>query len=174
MDDGLVNIEGIINELQQRSKQVNSMRKFDGITIECEVDDEKNLKNAMSEVQVLSKQLNILPVSVEKRKGSNVLFGLQYPELIPHYTTEEVKKMYCDMFRFLFDNIKMKDPTKITKPILIENMDRLVKHAITNYCRSNINQYRETFDDYYKNAKYRAQINAIYLEFLEIYLMEEK
>ena len=81
-----------------------------------------------------------------------------------------MKSMYVNNFEFLLNNIKMKDPKSITRTKLIENMDRLTKHAITIYCRSNINQYKETVDDYLDNPKYRTKINGWYLEFIDIYL----
>ena len=163
------NIESIIVALDGKSKYVTNLRKFDGITIECTTTSDKR-ENAMNEMQALSKKLGLMPVSVEARKDSADLFGLQYPDLKPLYTEAEVKRMYYDNFEFLFNNIKMKDPKSITRNILISNIDRLTKHAITTYCRSNINQYKESIDDYINNTKYRAKINGWYLEYIDIYL----
>ena len=164
------NIEGIIEFLREQTKNVNNMRKFDGITIECEVATADKRENAMNEMQALSNKYGIIPVAIEARADSSTLFGVQYPELKPIYSEEETRKMYEDTFEFLLNNIKMKDPKSVTKTILIENMDRLTKHAITVYCKSNINQYKETVDDYLNNSKYRTKINGWYLEFIDIYL----
>jgi len=164
------NVESMIETFRGQVKNVVSMRKFDGITIECDVDTEAKRENAMNEMQALSKKLNFIPVAIEARADSATLFGVQYPELKPKYLEEQVKKMYTDTFEFLIDNIKMKDPKSITKTILVENMDRLTKHAITVYCRSNINQYKDNVNNYLNNTKYRAKINSWYLEFIENYL----
>lgn len=164
------NIESIIKDLEGKSKYVKAMRKFDGITIECTTDANVR-ENAMNEMQALSVKFGIVPVSVEPRKDSEDLFGVQYPELVPKYTEDEIKKMYYDNFEFLFNNIKMKDPKSITREILISNMDKLTVHSIKTYCRSNINQYKESVADYINNTKYRAKINGWYLEYIDIYLM---
>lgn len=163
------NIESIIKALEGQLKYVTYMRKLDGITIECTTTADKR-ENAMNEMQALSKKLGIVPVSVEIRRDNASLFAVQYPELKPLYTEDEMKKMYNDNFEFLFNNIKMKDPKSITKNILISNMDRLTKHAITTYCRSNINQYKGSINDYINNAKYRTKINGWYLEYIDVYL----
>ena len=163
------NIESIIKVLEGKSIYVTQLRKLDGITIECTTTVDK-IDNAMSEMKAISKQLGLMPVATEIRKDSNNLFGLQYPELKPIYSEAEMKKMYNDNFEFLFDNIKMKDPKSINKTNLIENMEILTKHAINTYCRSNINQYKESVDDYINNPKYRTKINGWYLEFIDVYL----
>lgn len=164
------NIESIIEAMRGQSVNVISMRKYDGITIECDVSSADLRENGMNEMQALSKKLGIVPVATEVRKDSDTLFGVQYPEFKPIYSDEEMKSMYVNNFEFLLNNIKMKDPKSITRTKLIENMDRLTKHAITIYCRSNINQYKETVDDYLDNPKYRTKINGWYLEFIDIYL----
>lgn len=163
------NIEEIIKVLDGKSKYVTKLRKFDGITIECTTGEDKR-ENAMNEMQALSKKIGVIPVSTEARKDSKDLFGVQYPELKPIYTEDEMRKMYEDDFEFLFNNIKMKDPKSITRNNLISNMDRLTRHAITTYCRSNINQYKESVEDYISNSKYRTKINGWYLEFVDKYL----
>jgi len=167
------NIEEIIKALDGQSKYVTNMRKYDGITIECTTTEDKR-ENAMNEMQALSKRIGAIPVSAEARKDSKELFGIQYPELKPVYTEAEMIKMYEDNFKFLFDNIKMKDPKSLTKANLISNMDRLTKHAITTYCRSNINQYKESIEDYLNDHKYRLKINGWYLEYIDKYLAKLK
>ena len=165
-----INIEGIIKFLKTQSKHTKNMRKFDGITIEAEVATADKRINAMNEMQALSKKYGIIPVAVEARADSDVLFGVQYPELRPVYSDEEVRKMYEDTFEFLLNNIKTKDPKSITRTILIENMERFTRHAIIVYCKSNINQYKETVDDYLNKSKYRTKINGWYLEYIDKYL----
>ena len=164
------NIESIIMALNSQTKYVVEFRKLDGITIECKAMSAKLRENAMNEMQALSRKIGIIQVATEPRADSDVLFGVQYPELVPVYTEDEMKSMYTDNFKFLLDNIKMKDPKSLTKTVLIENMDRLTKHSITTYCRSNINQYKESVDDYIKSTKYRSKINGWYLEYIDIYL----
>ena len=164
------NIEKVISVLKPQIKNVKGMRKFDGITIECEVDSSDKRENAINEMQALSKKIGMIPVATELRADSAILFAVQYPEFKPMYSEEEAKKMYDDNFEFLLNNIKMKDPKSITRTILIENMDKFTKHAITIYCKSNINQYKESVDDYLNNSKYRLKINGWYLEYIDIYL----
>ena len=165
-----LNMESIIEAMRVQVTNVISMRKYDGITIECEVSSPELIENGMNEMQALSKKLGLVPVATEARKDSNTLFGVQYPEFKPIYSEDEMKSMYTANFKFVLDNIKMKDPKSITRTKLIENMDRLTKHAITIFCRSNINQYKESVNDYLDNAKYRTKINGWYLEFIDTYL----
>lgn len=164
------NVEMIIDTLQIKSTQVNKFRKFDGITIECEIMEPVNIQNAINEVKAICTEIKAIPFSVEIRKDTVNMFAVQFPELMPHYSNEIITSMYKDDFTFLLNNIKMKDPSLINKPYLIEQMDSIVKHAMKIVCRSTINQYKDSFDNYYNNVKYRARINGIYLEFLEEYL----
>lgn len=166
----LVNIENIIDALKPLTKQVKSFRKFDGITMECTKNEGTTVDKAINEMTALCTKLKLMPIATEVRKGDPDLFAVQFTELMPKYTNEQVVAMYKDTFMFLFNNIKMKDPASATKPMLIENMDSLVKHAIMIYCRSNINQYKENFDTYYTNTKYRAKINGIFLESVEEFI----
>ena len=39
--------------------------------------------------------------------------------------------------------------------------------------QSNINQYKESVDNYIKSTKYRSKINGWYLEYIDIYLNYE-
>ena len=166
MED-LVNVENIIDVIRPKVKKVRDLRKFDGITIECTKNDGVDIDKAIGEIVEVCNELKLIPIATEKRKDDPDLFIIQFTELIPKYTDEQVQKMYKDTFMFLFDNVKMKDPSSATKSKLIENIDSFVKHAIMIYCRSNINQYKENFDTYYNNKKYRAKINGIYLESVE-------
>lgn len=166
MED-LVNIESIIDAIRPLSKQVKSFRKFDGITMECAKNETVTIDNAINEITALCTKLKVIPVATEKRKDDPNLFAVQFPELMPKYTDEQVEAMYKDTFMFLFNNVKMKDPESATKSKLIENIDSFVKHAIMTYCRSNINQYKESFDTYYTNKKYRAKVNGIFLATVE-------
>ena len=166
----LKNVEAVINKLKEYELAVSNYKKYDGITFECET-TAPDIRNATSKiVQQKCVELGLAPVSIELRKDSDVLFGVQFPEMIPEYSNEEITKMYKDTFYFLFDNMKSTDPSSVTKPILIENMSRLTKHAITTYCRSNINQYKENAETYLNNSAYRAKIDGIFLESVDSYL----
>lgn len=161
----LKNIEGIIDAVKPMSKQVKEFRKFDGISMECT--KLGSIDSAINEMKALCTKLKLVPFATEARKDDSNLFLVQFPDLIPEYSEDEVTKMYKDTFMFLFNNIKIKDPTAATKTKLIEGMDSLVKHAIKTYCRSNINQYKESFETYYNNKKYRVKINGIFLDSVE-------
>lgn len=164
------NVEEIINALEPLTQYIKSFRKIDGITIECESISLKFKDNAKNEVQALSKNLKLIPVSVQDSKLDEMLFAVQYPEFIPYYNSELVEKMYRDNFKFLIDNIKMKDPASATKSVLYENMDSITKHSITIYCKSNINMYKESVNDYLNDKKYRSMVNSIFVTFVEDYL----
>ena len=168
----LINIESIIEAVLPMSKQVKDVRKFDGISMECTKLSTASLENAINEIKAICNKLKLLPVATEKRKDDAELFLVQFPELLPKYSDEEVAKMYTDTFIFLFNNIKMKDPSAATKSKLIEGMESLVKHAIKTYCRSNINQYKESFEDYYNDKKYRTKINVIFLDSVDTFITE--
>lgn len=169
-DNSYKNVESIINALRPVARNIVDFRKLDGITIECKVAEPSKRDNAMNEIQAISKQLGVIPVAVELRNDSDVLFGAQYPDLVPEYTQAEVKQMYIDNFKFLFDNIKMKDPKSITKTNLIENMDRFIKHATMIYYKSNINQYKETLEDFTHTNRYKSELNGWYLDYMMSYI----
>lgn len=167
------NMEGIIELLKPHSKQVNKFRKFDGITIECTVLNAADRDNGIKEIKAICKKLKLAPVSVEKKASSEVAFGVQFPELTPIYTEEEIRKMYEANYKFLFDNLKSADKTKFTRAILLDNMTRLVRNSIMTYCKSNINLYKDKPENYYNNVEYRAKLNSWFVEYLEKYLSEE-
>ena len=166
----LKNVEEIITELKKLTTKVKQFRKFDGITIECDTGGLYNRDNAISETVALCKQIKAIPVASEKRQDDDNLFAIQFPEMMPVYPEELIDKFYTDDFKFLLDNVKMKDPTLINKTYLVEQMDVFVKHAMKIVCRSTINQYKDSFDNYYNNKKYRLRINAVYLDYVDVYL----
>ena len=166
----LVNVESIIDAMRPLTKQVKNFRKFDGITIECTKNDTASIDSAINEIVAICNKLKLLPNATEKRKDDPNLFAVQFTELLPKYTEEQIEAMYNDTFMFLFNNVKMKDPESATKTKLIENIDSFVKHAIMIYCRSNINQYKENFDTYYNNKKYRAKVNGYFLASVEEFI----
>lgn len=170
MEQELKNMENVIDAINPQLHKTKELRKFDGITIECMALDMVDRGVSAEEVKAVCDSLKLQPNTVEYRKDDDKLFIIQFPDFMPYYTDEQQEKMYKDTFMFLFENIKMKDPASATKSALIENIDSIVKHAITIYCRSNINQYKESFDTYYKNTKYRAKVNGIFLVSVEEFL----
>ena len=166
----LKNVEEIMVELKKLTTKVNQFRKFDGITIECDTSGLCNRDDAINETVALCKQLKAIPVASEKRQDDDNLFAIQFPEMTPVYSEELIDKFYTDDFKFLLDNVKMKDPTLINKTYLVEQMDVFVKHAMKIVCRSTINQYKDSFDNYYNNKKYRLRINTVYLDYVDVYL----
>lgn len=169
-DTNLTNVDVIIKELQKLCKQIKTFEKLDGITIECTVTNSKKLDNGIKEVTDVCKNLNLIQISIEKSSTKNTSFALQFPELNVYYSEDIITKMYEDNFKWLFDNIMEKPQSvNIDKTFLLQNKDMLVKQAISTYCRSNINPYKENVKDYLNNTEYIRKISTIYILYLDKY-----
>lgn len=166
----LKNVDNIIKALKQDIKKIVKLTKFDGITIECSVQEDKKVDDGIKEINKLCEKLELRPIATEKSKEKNNVFIVQFPELIPEYTEAQIKKMYNLSFKWLLDNLIRNDKEhKVTPELLIKYKSLVVRKAIQIYCRSNINQYKEKLEDYLQDKKYVEKIDVLYYQFLETY-----
>lgn len=166
----LKNTDNIIKALKQDIKKIVKLTKFDGITIECSVQEGKKVDDGIKEINKLCEKLELRPIATEKSKEKNNVFIVQFPELIPEYTEAQIKKMYNLSFKWLLDNLTINDKEhKVTPELLIKYKSLVVRKAIQIHCRSNINQYKEKLEDYLQDKKYIEKIDVLYYQFLETY-----
>lgn len=169
----LSNVDMIIKELNKKVEKIVRMRKLDGLTIECSVQASSKSDIGIKEINKLCKELKLMPISTEKNKDKDNVFALQFPELVPQYSEEEVESMYKDNFKWLLDNINSNDTT-ITKQLIEDNKELFLKQAITMYYRSNVNQYKEKLDDYLNNYDYRNKIGRLFDRYIDEYYVKGK
>lgn len=173
MENNLTNVESIIKELKCKVKGIDTMTKYDGITIICTKKYRYSFSNIQEQLNDICKELNLLPISLEQNEDDKSEFALQFPELKVEYTEDQITKMYKDNFKWLFDNVRSKKTEVIPgKQLLMESINVFVKQAISIYCRSNINPYKENIQDYLENVKYRADIEKLFYEYLIQYCTE--
>lgn len=173
MDKSLTNMEYIIKQLKPNIKGLDSMTKYDGITIICTRKSRSNFDNIKQQLNDVCKELNLLPISIEQNIDNKLEFALQFPELNVQYTQEQIDKMYKDNFKWLFDNVRSKKTEVIPgKQLLMDNINIYVKQAISIYCRSNINPYKEHIQDYLENVQYRSNIEKLFYEYLTQYCID--
>lgn len=172
MED-LLNIDLIIKALDKKVEKIVRMRKLDGITIECSVKANTKVDTGIKEANKLCKELKLLPIATEPNQAVSNIFALQFPELVPQYTEEDIERMYKDNFKWLLDNIHSNDTT-ITKQLIEDNKELLLKHAITIYYRSNVNQYKESIDDYLNKYEYRNKIGKLFDRYIDEYFVKGK
>jgi len=171
----LTNMETILKAIKQKSKLVMKINKYDGITLECFTASGSDTKEAIKEINQICKELKLLPISTEPNKEAENIFALQFPELDIIYSDRQIEKMYQDNFKWLIDGIVEYDnDKKLNREVLIKNKDIFVKQAILTYGRSNINPYKVDILERLNNIDYRKQIDVIYLNYIDKYIMEEK
>ena len=164
----LDNVDVIIKAISPELKLVKAIVKYDGITIEFTSKDE-NYLDAMEEVKVVCKKFGLKCDDMEHNEEQIEKFILQFPNLVPHYTDEEIDKMYIDAYKWLLDDTFNNEPS-VTKQDVLNNKDNYVRQAITIYYRFNVNKYRETIDDYLGNKEYREKWTVRFVEYLDEYL----
>lgn len=165
------NIDMIIKALKEKSTTILKFTKLDGITIECVLDTNKKASEGIKEITTICKQLKISPISTEENPDKSNVFALQFPELVPEYTDKEIEKMYKSNFKWLLDGVMKSDTKhKVTLELLINYRDLFLKQAITTYCNSNINLYKDNIANYLNNSEYRSKINKIYLLYVQEYI----
>lgn len=166
----LINIEAIIKAIKPEIKKVIKLSKYDGITMECFVENSKDIDKGIKEMEQICTKLDLIPIATEISKNKDNVFIIQFPELNPAYTDNQIKKMYKLTFKWLLDNLLKTDVNKkVTKDILLKFKSIVVKEAIQTFCRSNINLYKDNAINYLNNKNYKEKIDLIYLDFLETY-----
>lgn len=163
------NIDTILLEIQNLAKKVIKFDKMDGITIVCYVPDGESCKEGIKEIKTICKKLSLKPIAIEENKEMTNVFILQLPELNPIYSDEELTSIFKYDFQWIFDNIRNNTDETIKKDIALRDKDVFVRQAIRRYTRSNINPYREKYEDYINNYDFRNKVNKLYEIFVDEY-----
>ena len=164
----LNNMENIIAVILLDVTSFEQVIKFDGITIEFMCKNESEIDKSIKYMEKWVTNHKILPYLVEKSKDNNRKFIIQFPDLVPEYTEEEITKMYIANFKWLLDDT-MNNKPDLTKQYIIDHTINFVKLAITTYYRSNVNQYKEKLEDYLTNTMYRQKLNMLFMTYVEEY-----
>lgn len=173
----LNNVEDIIIAILEKSNTIDTMDKYDGITVEATIKNRRSFKTAKEEIVNICIELNLNPISIEQNEDNKKKFALQFPELNVLYTNDQRQTLYNNLFKWLLDNASQRNtvssqPITITKALLTKSKDVYVKNAIIMYCKSNINPYKDKVDNYLNNAEYRKIVDTIYYNYLDTYCTE--
>ena len=164
----LNNMENIIADIKSKSKYFENILKYDGITIEFTCKDTIKRDNVENDIKTYCKLNKLNIYTIENNKDDRRKFILQFPDMVPSYTEEEIQKMYIANFKWLLDDT-MRNKPDITKTFILDNTVKYVKLAVTTYYRSNVNQYKEKLDDYLTNTLYRQKLNMLFMTYLDEY-----
>ena len=164
----LRNMELIIKAIKSKSKSFKEIIKYDGITAEFTCKDKLDREECKQEVEDICKELNLKNFVLENSKEFVVKFILQFPDMTPIYTEEEIDDMYIANFKWLLDD-SLRNKPDLTKQYIIDHTPNFVKLAVTTYYRSNVNQYKEKLEDYLNNTKYRQRLNILFITYLDEY-----
>lgn len=165
----LNNIDFIIKAISPELKKVKAVVKYDGITIEFTTSDGIDFTDAMEEVKLICKKFELKNYALEHNEEEVEKFILQFPDLVPYYTDEEITKLYIDAFKWLLDDTFNNEPS-ITKKDVLDNKSNYIRQAITMFYRFNVNKYRETLEEYLGNVEYREKWTVKFVEYLDEYL----
>lgn len=163
-----INVENIIKNIENNFKCFSSIVKYDGITIEFTLNDNVDKKIAKKQVDEVCKKIKIVSYSIENNKQNDQKFSLQFPELVPEYTEEQIKNMYIANFKWLLDDAT-RNKKDITKEFILINKDKFTRMAIKTYVRSNVNRYKEKEENYLNNIEYRNKLNLLFTDYLDEY-----
>lgn len=162
------NVESIIKGIKDKLSYVETANKYDGITIEFKLYDETKSVEAKNQVEMVCKEYKLIPYSIEQHKLDNKKFIVQFPEMVPEYTNDEIEKMYIDSFKWLLADV-VGNKSDVTKEYIIKNIDKFINMAIKIYIRSNANQYKEDTKTKLNDIEYRKNLKALFLNCLEDY-----
>lgn len=163
-----INVENIIKNIENNFKCFSSIVKYDGITIEFTLNDNVDKEIAKKQVEEVCKKIKIVSYSIENNKQNDQKFSLQFPELVPEYTDEQIKNMYISNFKWLLDDAT-RNKKDITKEFILINKDKFTRMAIKTYVRSNVNRYKEKEENYLNNIEYRNKLNLLFTDYLDEY-----
>lgn len=168
------NIEEIIAYLLPLCKSVIKMEKYDGISIECYVPEKVKVSKGMKEITKICTDTELANNSMEENKEKANVFLLQFPNLNPKYSEEQIKDMYFKTFDLLLSNARSNKEIVVTKELLLKFKNVITKNAIEIFCKSNLNLYKENINNYINNPDYRYTIDMYFEEFVDGYLLKNK
>lgn len=169
----LRNMELIIKAIADIAKTIDTIIKYDGITAEITNIEKKTREQCKKEITDICGELKLKQFILEDSKNFANKFILQFPDMLPVYTQEEIDQLYIANFKWLLDD-SLRNKPDLTKQFIIDHTPNFVKLAVTTYYRSNVNQYREKLEDYLNNTTYRQKLNILFLTYLDEYWSKRK
>lgn len=164
----LNNMENIISAIKSKSKYFDEILKYDGITIEFTCKDNVKRELVKKDIETFCKMNKLNIYTLENNKDDIRKFILQFPDMVPVYSEEEIQKMYMANFKWLLDDTLRNKPD-ITKTFILDNTVKYVKLAVTTFYRSNVNQYKSKLDDFLTDTTYRQKLNMLFMTYLDEY-----
>lgn len=169
----LRNMELIVRAINDIAKNVDTIMKYDGITAEITSKEKVSREQCKKEITDICGELDLKQFILEDSKNFGNKFILQFPDMIPVYTQEEIDQLYIANFKWLLDD-SLRNKPDLTKQFIIDHTPNFVKLAVTTYYRSNVNQYREKLEDYLNNTVYRQRLNILFITYLDEYWSKRK
>lgn len=173
MDDELKTNIDYINKGIIENTIVKETNTYDGISIECKIPEKKTFKQCKNSIEKYCKQIKLLPVAFEERPDKDDLFLVQFPELVPYYTEEQLHNMFFSSLDYLVStNIELskRSGVIVTRKMLLDTVEKYVTEVIKMYYNWNVNKYRETLDSLLNNVNLRNTIKRIFNEVIIKYV----
>ena len=158
----IYNIEDLIEVIKNKIKGIKSIRKWDGISVECAVNDAAKLDKIQGKIRELCETNHLSPVSFEVNELNKNTFLFQLPDFEPVYLGYQIDKQYRDIFIFLLDNFSSHAGVNTSTDHLLEIHENMVKLAIQAYYRSNVNKYHVKESDMLNAFNLRFKLNELY------------
>lgn len=165
----MINSRKIIQLLQEQKTDIQEYKALDGITIECKLPEQHkfDLNSFKQYIKEVLYKLNLPSALVEQNKEMQNVFIIQFPDMIPEYTDEEVEQVIKDNLSMLVQLITSNSMGHVPdKDTLRNHKGMLVRDAVTMYFKGYANQYKQTEEDYIGNLQEFEKYNKIFDKWL--------
>lgn len=174
----MINSREVIKLLKQEKTDILVYKAIDGITIECYLPETEkfDLKQQTKAIKAILEKLNLPSALVEAHKEKQNVFIIQFPEMKPEYTQEEIDEVITNNINALIENLKDNmaiTKSAINKQLIEKSKGLLVREAINMYYKGYTNQYKESIDDYTTNTEFMDNCMNLFDRWLSNY-EEEK
>ena len=163
----LRNIDLILKAFKKECKTIIKVQKYDAISMECSMTVNSDINDGITEAKEIIKSLNLKNISIEENKDKNNVFLIQFPELIPEFTTKEIEALYDSTYERLYNDLLSNDINhKVTKDLIIKNKGVFIKQAIISFYNSNVNKYQRSLDNMLKDKDIWEKAETLFLTFI--------
>lgn len=158
------NIEDIIININKKVKSVESIRKWDGISLEitAKKSSRYNQEDFTNKLDKLFHDMELLPYQIELNPNTDNTFLVQFPDFTPVYTEEQIHKMYNDLFEFLLKSYTSHSGVDKSTTHLLKAQEQIVRLAIKSFYASNTNRYRVKEIDMLNDVELRLKLNKFF------------
>lgn len=167
------NVNSIMDKLRNKTTNVKTFKVFDGITIQCVMNEqttEEQLKTEMKNIQSICKTLKLPSSVTDKNKFCDYIFLLQFPDLEPTYTDEELERMYKTNLIWMLDTSFHNDINNIMSVNTFKNnVEMLVTDLLRQHYESCVNKYKHTLKEIIQDKEQREKITKWVNEVLSNY-----